>query len=79
MHRVMLCFACGCLGMVGNRAGAAVSDAAQDCLVAAPLSDVKMLGYAGRKTDAFLAHRVRSKFAQKYGWWEIRFPFEAEK
>ena len=60
MHRVMLCFACGCLGMVGNRAGASVSDAAQDCLVAAPLADVKMLGYAGRKTDAFLAHRVRT-------------------
>ena len=43
----------------------AVRDVAPDKFVAAPLHDVKMLGYAGRKVDNFLACRVRSPFARE--------------
>ena len=44
---------------------ARVEDAAPDALVAPRLRDVKMLGYAGRKCDAFLRGRVLSDFAKE--------------
>ena len=44
---------------------ARVEDAVPDALVAPRLRDVKMLGYAGRKCDAFLRGRVLSDFAKE--------------
>ena len=45
--------------------GGRVADKAPDRLVTAKLHDVKMLGYAGRKADRFLAYRVQSAFAKE--------------
>ena len=65
MRMMLLCLLASCGAVTPLESVGRIRDAVPDRIVAAPLHDIKMLGYAGKKADAFLDRRVRSKFAQE--------------